>query len=77
MSDVLDRLMRYVQVDTTSSDANSDRVPSTEQQFDLARMLADELDALGISAHVDEHAYVTAVVPASSTKAAAAAEMAR
>ena len=41
--DVLARFLRYVQVPTTSSDANADRVPSTPQQLDLARVLADEL----------------------------------
>ncbi len=67
MSDVLDRFMRYVRIDTTSSDDTSDRVPSTECQFDLAHVLVDELHKLGIeSAQVDDHAYVTAVVPASA-----------
>ena len=66
-SDVLDRFMRYVQVNTESSEEHCDRVPSTDAQFDLANMLADELRALG--AHdvaVSEHAYVTAHIPASA-----------
>ena len=66
-SDVLDRFMRYVRVNTESSEERCDRVPSTDAQFDLANMLADELRALG--AHdvaVSEHAYVTAHIPASA-----------
>ena len=45
--DVLARFLRYIQVPTTSSDANADRVPSTPEQLGLARMLADELRELG------------------------------
>lgn len=66
MSDVLERFLRYVQVDTQSADEHCDQVPSTAIQFDLANMLADELREL--DAHdvtVSDHAYVTAWVPAS------------
>ena len=65
--DVLERFLRYVQVDTTSSDANCDQVPSSACQFDLAHMLAEELSQLGAeNVNVDEHAYVTAHIPASA-----------
>ena len=47
MSDVLNRFLRYVQVDTQSADEHCDQVPSTAIQFDLANMLADELRDLG------------------------------
>ncbi len=43
---VRDRLLRYARVDTQSARA-SDAVPTTKKQFDLARMLRDELVALG------------------------------
>ena len=65
MTDVLERFCRYVRIDTTSSDDTSDVVPSTARQADLSRLLADELRGMGFDATVDEHAYVTAVVPAS------------
>lgn len=66
-SDVLERFLRYVQVDTPSSDAHADKTPSSEVQFDLARMLADELRSLGAQdVAVSDHAYVTAHVPASA-----------
>lgn len=65
-SDVLERFMRYVRIDTTSSDEHCDRVPSTEKQFDLARLLAQELEELGAhDVQVSEHAYVTARIAAS------------
>ena len=52
------RLLQYVQVHTTS-DPTTGTHPSTQRQFDLARMLADELRALGVDdADVDEHCYV-------------------
>ena len=66
-SDVLDRFMRYVQVDTQSADEHCDRVPSTTIQFDLATMLAKELQGLGArDTTVSDHAYVTAWIPASA-----------
>ncbi len=66
-SDVLERFLRYVQVNTESSDEHCDQVPSTACQFDLARMLADELRELGAQdVQVSEHAYVTARIPASA-----------
>ena len=56
-SDVLERFLRYVQVDTPSSDAHADETPSSEVQFDLARMLADELRSLGAQdVAVSDHA---------------------
>lgn len=65
---VLDRFLRYVQVDT-QSDPNSPTQPSTEKQKDLSRILVDELLALGLSdAHLDEHGYVYATLPSNSDK---------
>ena len=43
---VRERLIRYARVDT-QSDRNSASVPTTAKQFDLARLLRDELAALG------------------------------
>ena len=39
---VRDRLLRYARVDTQSA-RESDTVPTTRKQFDLAYMLRDEL----------------------------------
>ena len=58
------RLLQYVQVHTTSDPATGTH-PSTQRQFDLARMLADELRTLGVAdADVDEHCYVYGHLPA-------------
>ncbi len=60
---LLERFLRYVQVDTRS-DEDSTSSPSTEKQKDLGRMLAEELRALGCAdAVMDEHGYVFATVP--------------
>ena len=45
--DVLERFLRYVQINTQSEDANCDQVPSSAVQFDLANVLAEELRELG------------------------------
>ena len=59
-----ERLLRYAQVYTTS-DPHSGTHPSSQRQFDLARMLVEEMKELGIQdAAVDEHCYVYGTIPA-------------
>ena len=65
---VLERFQRYVTIDT-QSDPASPTCPSTEKQKDLGRLLASELRAMGLAdAHLDEHGYVYATIPATSDK---------
>lgn len=65
-SDVLERFLRYVQVDSQSDPAHEGVTPSTACQHDMATLLAGELKDLGCAdATADGHAYVTATVPAS------------
>lgn len=65
---VTDRFLRYVVIDT-QSDAASPTQPSTEKQKDLGRLLVEELIEIGVSdAHLDEHGYVYATIPANTTK---------
>ena len=64
--DVLERFLRYVQIDT-QSDFSSTSYPSTAKQRDLTELLARELRELGVDdAAVDEHGYVFATLPGSS-----------
>ena len=66
-SDVLERFLRYVQVDSQSDPHNEDETPSTACQLELARLLASELAELGCEdVALTEHAYVTASLPASA-----------
>ena len=59
-----ERLLNYVVV-RTPSDENSSTFPSTEQQFELARLLVQEMLELGIEdARVDDYCYVYGTVPA-------------
>ena len=61
---VLDRFLKYVSFPTASCE-DSETVPSTERQTVLARFIADELSAMGLSdAGVDGCGYVYAVLPA-------------
>jgi tripeptide aminopeptidase len=65
---VTERFLRYVVIDT-QSDPSSSTCPSTEKQKDLGRLLAAELQAMGIQdAHLDEHGYVYAAVAANTDK---------
>ncbi len=65
---VTERFLRYVRMDT-QSDASSLTCPSTEKQKDLGRLLAQELREMGLAdAHMDEHGYVYATVPATTDK---------
>jgi len=60
---LLVRFLRYVQIDTQSDD-DATCFPSTEKQKDLARLLVDELRALGChDAAMDQWGYVMATVP--------------
>ena len=66
MSAVIDKFLRYVKVDTQSK-SNEERFPSTEKQKDLARMLVEELKAMGAeNPHMDEYGYVYSAIPATA-----------
>lgn len=60
---LLKRFISYVTT-YTESDPASDTTPSTECQWDLARQLRDELEAMGMTeVTIDENAYVMATLP--------------
>jgi len=65
---VLERFLRYVQIDTQSVE-EAESYPSTAKQFDLLRPLVDELKAIGLAdAAIDEWGYVMATIPATTRK---------
>lgn len=65
---VVERFLRYVTVDTQSTET-SETYPSTAKQLDLLRHLVDELRGLGLGdAAIDEHGYVMATIPATTAK---------
>ena len=68
MESVLDRFLRYVKYDTQSSEAST-TYPSTDTQLVLLRDLVVELRSIGLEdAVIDGHGYVTATIPATTTK---------
>ncbi|HET6576239.1 MAG TPA: peptidase T, partial [Fimbriiglobus sp.] len=63
MDTLLDRFLRYVKVDT-QADERSSTYPSTPGQFELGRMLRDELLAMGYTdARQTEFGIVHATIP--------------
>lgn len=67
MSEVTERFLRYVRIDTQSSE-ESETHPSTAKQHDLAELLYEELVGMGAEdVYYDrENCYVYAAVPASN-----------
>ncbi len=65
MESVVERFLRYAKIDT-QSDENSETTPSTEKQWNLAKLLVRELEALGLKdISLDDKGYVMATLEAS------------
>jgi tripeptide aminopeptidase len=65
---LLSRFLRYVRIETTSS-PDTGTSPSTPGQWNLLRLLESELRALGAAdVTLDEHGYVLATIPATTSK---------
>lgn len=67
MENILDRFLRYVAVDTQSSE-ESETQPSTAKQLDLLKMLCSELKDMGVEAGLDEFGYVMGRIPSNTDK---------
>jgi tripeptide aminopeptidase len=60
---ILERFLRYAKTDTQSN-PDSKQFPSTEKQFQLAKMLVEELKDVGLTdISLDEKGYVIATLP--------------
>ena len=60
----LERFIKYVKVHTASAEDTA-QTPTTARQFDLSRLLEQEMKELGLQdVFVDEHAYVYGCLPA-------------
>ena len=53
---IIERLTRYVKIDTQSN-PDSKTTPSTNKQWDLLNLLEEELQSLGLKTDMDEHVY--------------------
>lgn len=59
-----ERFINYAKIHT-ASDETTNTHPSTERQFDLGRLLVQELEELGLrEVHLNQYGIVTAVLPA-------------
>ena len=62
--EVEERLLKYISI-KTPCDENSDKVPTTSCQFNLAKILADELKDLGLTKVIlDDKCFVYGILPA-------------
>jgi len=65
---ILERFLRYVKIDSMS-EFGVDKIPSTEKQWDMAKVLEAELKAMGMQeVELDEHCYLMATLPSNSNK---------
>jgi tripeptide aminopeptidase len=63
MSSVIERFLKYVKIDTQSSES-IEKHPTTEKQLVLAKLLVEELKAIGLEEiHTDQYGNVTATLP--------------
>lgn len=61
--EVLERFLKYIQIDT-QSDSKSELIPSTPGQMEFARVLYGEMQAIGLQdVCLDEHGYVMGFLP--------------
>jgi len=68
MSEVVEKFLRYVSIDTQSME-DQEQIPSTEKQRTLAKLLAEELTAMGASnVRLSSNGYVYADLPATTKK---------
>ena len=60
---LIERFIKYVTIDT-ESDPNNPAFPSTENQWDLANVLVEDLKVIGMQdIHLDENCYIMATLP--------------
>ena len=65
---LLERFLKYVSIHTTS-DENTGLVPSTPQQMEFAKILAEELKAMGMQdVSLDKKGYLMATLPSNIDK---------
>jgi len=67
MSNVVERFLKYVQIDTQSNE-DSPTTPSTEKQLNLAQLLEQELKELGLTEVRIKEGYVYGTLPANTDK---------
>ncbi len=65
---LVERFLKYVKIDTQSNE-ESTTCPSTEKQFDLAKVIIEDLKEIGMSdISIDENGYIMATLPSNIDK---------
>ncbi|GLI55739.1 peptidase T [Propionigenium maris DSM 9537] len=65
---LVERFLKYVKIDTQSNE-ESTTCPSTEKQFDLAKVIIEDLKEIGMSdVSMDENGYIMATLPSNVDK---------
>lgn len=68
MNKMIEKFMEYVKIDT-QSDEESTSIPSSQKQFDLAKILVEDLKEIGASnVELDKYCNVWAEIPSNSNK---------
>jgi len=67
-TEILNRFLSYVAIDTQSDDSST-TFPSTAKQFDMLKLLHDQLQAFGlIDVSIDSNGYVMGTLPSNTSK---------
>ena len=67
-TEILNRFLQYVAIDTQSDDTSS-TFPSTVKQFDMLKLLHDQLKAFGLAdVSIDSNGYVMGTLPSNTAK---------
>ena len=68
MEKLIERFIKYIKIDS-QSDPDSTTTPSTEKQWDIARVLVEDLKQIGMQdVEIDSHGYVYATLPSNMDK---------
>ena len=63
MQHIIDRFTKYIKIDT-QSDPNNEAFPSTEKQWNLAKILVEDLKEIGLqNVTLDDNCYIMATLP--------------
>jgi tripeptide aminopeptidase len=68
MEEMIERFIKYAKVNTQSNE-DSETFPSTEGQIELAKIIKEDLEKIGIQATLSEFGYVYAYIPANVERA--------
>ena len=66
MTDLTKRFLKYITI-STDSDQNSENCPSSERQWDLAKVIVEDLKEIGLKdVSLDENCYIMATLPSNT-----------